>query len=139
LTKEELEEMGLDVASLGDAGDIMTPEGKGWANNQLQEYAQRIEESESYGNVNETLRLRAIKEELGDYIRKAHGSFGRTRKASDANEKIRKTVTRSIDRVLEKMGKKDGDELAVYLDDHLKKGFFCSFREDKNINWQIFM
>ena len=28
LTKEELEEMGLDVASLGDAGDIMTPEGK---------------------------------------------------------------------------------------------------------------
>jgi len=139
LTKEELEEMGLDVASLGNAGDIMTPEGKERTKNQLQEYAQRIEESESYGNVDESLRLRAIKEDLEDYIRKAHGSFGRTRKASDANEKIRKTVTRSIERALEKMGKKDGDELAVYLDDHLEKGFFCSFREDKNINWQIFM
>ncbi len=139
MTKEELEEMGLDVASMGDAGDIMTPEGKKWAKNQLQEYAKRIEEAECYGNVDQTLRLRTLKEDLEDYIRKAHGSFGRTRKASDANEKIRKTVTRSIDRTLEKMGKNDGDELAVYLDDHLNKGFICAFREDKNINWKIFM
>jgi hypothetical protein len=72
-------------------------------------------------------------------LNKALGLSNRFRKASDPNEKIRKTVCRPIDRTLEKIGKKEGDELAVYLADHINKGLFCSFRKDPEIDWKIFM
>ena len=139
MTKKELEKIGLDVKNLGDAGDLMTPEGKKWARTQLYELNKSIAEAENEGQVGEILRLREVKEDLEDYVNKAYGLRGRTRKASDSDERIRKTVTQEIIRTLNRIGKKDGDELAMYLDNHLKRGIFCSFQKDPKIDWKISM
>ena len=118
---------------------LMTPEGRKWANKQRDELIELMFDAERAGQTDEVLRLREMKEDLEDNIKKAYGLSGRTRKASDSDERIRKTVTRAVDRALDKIGKKEGDELAVYLDDHLEKGFVCSFRKDLKIDWKIFM
>ena len=137
LTKEQLSEIGLNVAGLGNGFDVMTPDGKEWARNQMQQLVKAIEETEEYGNIQETLRLRKTKEALEDHIKKAYGLSGRARKTSDPNEKIRKAVSKAIENTLVRMGENDEDNLAVYLDDHLSKGLFCSFRKDPDIPWKI--
>jgi len=91
----------------------------------------------SYGHTKEVLRLREVKETLEGHIKKAFGLSGRARKTSDPNENIRKAVSKAIGNALVRMGKNKEDELAVYLDDQLDKGLFCSFRKDPDIFWKI--
>ena len=137
MTSEQLSELGLEVSGLGDGLDLMTPEGKQWAVSQVKELEAFIEESEETGNTSEALQLREKKEALEDHVKKAIGLAGRTRKASDPNERARKSVSKNIGNVLDRLGRKEGDELAVYLDDHVATGLFCSFRKDPNISWKI--
>ena len=137
MTREQLSELGLDVSDLGEGLDLMTPEGKQWAGRQVKELRRLMEEAEEDGNTSEAFRLRTSKEALEDHLQKAFGLSGRVRKGSDPNERMRKTVSKAIANTLEKLGKKDGDEFAIYLDDHLGTGLFFSFRKDPNIFWRI--
>ena len=137
MSSEQLSELGLNVSGLGEGLDLMTPEGKQWAGSQVKDLKELIEEAEEVGNTREALRLRASKEALEDHIQKAFGLSGRTRKGFDPNEKMRKSVSKAMENTLVKLGKKDGDGLAIYLDDHLDKGLLCSFRKDPNISWKI--
>ena len=97
MSREQLSEMGLDVSELGEGLDLMTPEGKKWADDQLKELRYLIEEAEKTGNTAEALRVRKIKEQLEDYVQKAVGLFGRVRKSADLNEKMRKSVSKTIE------------------------------------------
>jgi hypothetical protein len=137
LTKEQLSETGFDLADLGNGLDLLTPKGKQRAISQVQQLSKQIEEAKKYEHTEEAHRLREQKEALEDYIGKAHGLSGRTRKASDPNETMRKAVSKAIAYALGRMGKEEGDELAIYLDGHLEKGLFCSFRKDPRISWKI--
>ena len=137
LTKDQIAEYDLDVTGLEQGVDMMTPEGKQWVIKQVQQLAKEIDKANMNGSTQDALRLREIKEELEEHIKKAHGISGRVRVVSDLNENIRKSISKAIEHVLVNMGKKDEDQLAMYLDDHLNKGFFCSFRKDPNISWKI--
>ncbi len=137
MSSGQLSELGLDVAGLGEGLDLMTREGKQWLANQVRALEALIEEAEATGNTREALEMRAKREALEDHIKKAFGLAGRTRKASDPNERIRKSVSKAIGNTLERFGKQEGDELAVYLDDHLSTGLFCSFSKDPNIFWKV--
>ncbi len=137
MTKEQLSEIGFDVTGLDVGLDVITPEGKERVKKLVQQLERQIEDAEEYGHTAEALRLREKKEALEDYIQKALGLGGRRRKVSDSNEKARKSVSKAIDNTLIRMGKNEEDQLAVYLDAHLDKGLFCSFRKDPNIFWKI--
>ena len=75
------------------------------------------------GDTQGAIRLRENKEILEDHISKALGVRGRSRKNSDPNERLRKSVSKAIENTLRNLGKKEGDELAVYLND----GFYGAF------------
>ncbi len=137
MSREQLSELGLDVSGLGEGLDFMTQEGKQWVRRQVSELERFMEEAEAEGNTNEALRLREVKENLEDHIQKTLGLSGKVRKSSDPNERMRKAVSKSIRHTLKKLGGSDGDELAIYLHDHLDTGLFCSFRKDPNISWKI--
>ncbi len=139
MSSEQVSELGLDVSGLGEGLDLMTPEGKQWAWSKIKELEALIEEVEETGNTREALKLRENKEALEEHIDKAHGLSGRARKSSDPNEKVRKSVSKAVGYVLNKLGRKDDppDEFALYLNDHLNTSFFCSFRKDPKISWKI--
>jgi len=137
MSSEQLAELGLDVSGLGKGLDLLTQEGKQWLAIQYKELETRMEEAEETGNNIETLELQEIKKALDEHIKKVFGFAGRTRTASDPNERARKSVSKSIGNTLDRLGRPKGDELAVYLDDHVTTGLFCSFRKDPNIPWKI--
>jgi hypothetical protein len=137
MTREQLIELGLDVTDIGEGLDLMTPEGGKWAGDQIRELKSLMEKAEVEGNASEALQIRASKEALEDHVKKAFGLSGRVRKSSDPIDRVRKSVSKAIENTLVKIGKSKGDELAIYLDDHLNKGISCSFRKDPNITWKI--
>lgn len=137
LSKMELENIGLDVSDFGEGLDLMTPKGKEWILNKKQWLIKEIKQANEFGNVKEAEKLMESKEAIEDYLKNIFSISGQVRKVSDPNEKIRKLVSKNIVNALIRMGKKDGDDLALYLSDHLSKGLFCSFRKDPNISWKI--
>jgi len=139
MSREQLADLGLDVSGLGEGLDIMTPEGKKRAVSQIHELESLMEEAEGMGNTGEALQIRESKEALEDYVKKAHGLFGRKRKSSDPTEKTRKSVSKAVYSALDKLGRKEDppDVFALYLNDHLNMSFCCSFRKDPDIPWKI--
>jgi len=137
LSKKKLSEIGLDVSGLAEGLDVMTPDGIEWCREQRRQLDEQMEEAEKIGQIMEVQDLRDKKEALEDYVKKALGLSRRVRKASDENERTRKSVSKAIESALVRMGKNEGDELATYIDDHLVKGLFCSFRKDQNNFWKI--
>jgi hypothetical protein len=137
LSKKELEKIGLDVIDFEEGLDLVTPEGKKWSYEKSKELIKKIDRAKDFGNVQEAEKLMKIKEDFEDYLIKAYSLSRKVRKVSDPNEKVRKSVSKAIYNALEGMGLKDGDNLALYLNDHLSMGLFCSFRKDTNISWKI--
>ena len=137
LTVDQLEDLGLSVADLGDGMDVITTEGKERVKGQIKELDLQIRESEEDGNMDEVFLLREKKEAIEDYIKKASGLGGRGRKGANPTKRARQAVSKSIKNTLANMQKKDGVELAAYIKDHCKLGHSCSFRKDTSIPWQI--
>jgi hypothetical protein len=137
LPKEQLEKMGLNINDFEKGLDLANPEGKKWLLKQKQDLIKEINQAEDFGNVKEAENLKEKLENLDTFLKKVFSLSGRMRKSSDPNEKVRKSVSKTIYKALERMGLKDGDNLALYLNDHLSKGLFCSFRKDTNISWKI--
>ena len=137
LTKEQFAEMGIDVVGMEKGLDIMTPEGRKFALDQVKQIAEQIIELEDLGLEKEALNLRNQKEGLEDHVKKSYGLFDEPRKTSDKGDTYRKRISKAVSNALKKMGIAEGDKLAVYLNDHLDMGFFCSFRKDSNITWEV--
>jgi len=139
MTEEQISELGIEVSGLGEGLDLMTPEGKEWAIRKINELRIRIENAYEDGKDTKAQELRETKEALEDHMKKALGFSNRHRKSLDPNERIRKSVSKAISYALGKLGKNDDppDELALYLDGHLKISSFCSFRKDPKISWKI--
>ena len=116
---------------------IRDREGRKFALDQVRQIAEQIVELEGLGMEMEALKLRDQKEALEDHVKKSYGLFGRSRKTSDQNENLRKRIPKAVSNTLKKMGLEEGEELAVYFDGHLKKGFFCSFRKDPDTIWKV--
>ena len=138
LTAEEQKQRGISYQGQPGPGlEVMTPDGRKHAKILLLEYEQKIDEAEGRGDPEEVLSLREEKEQLKEYLANSKGLAGRERKVHDDHEKARQAVEGAIRRTLQSMEKK-GNPLAVYLDQHLKKGLYCSFIRDPDVEWQVF-
>jgi hypothetical protein len=129
---EQLEEDGLSVSGLGDAGEAMTPEGLQHIKADLKRLQERIDEAQEFGDVEKQAKLEDERDRSLSYLNSALGKGGRPRKASSPVEQIRKNVTNCIRRDIDKI-ESVLPELAHHLRG-IKTGTCCQYAPQPKVD-----
>jgi len=95
-----------------------------------------LEEAVESNDLERANHLREEKEHIEEYLSKASGSFGRSRKFSDEGEKARKRVAAAIRRTLEAIEKENTD-LWRHFKSCIKSGYSCSYEPLDDIEWSF--
>jgi hypothetical protein len=136
MTEDQLAEVGLSLSDMGDAGDILTPEGKKRMQQQFKKLKEQIEEAEELGDADKKAELEDQLDNLEKYVAAAYGLGGRSRKSSDPGESMRKSVTTAIKRALKTI-EINFPALATHLNNSIKTGLFCSYQPENPITWTL--
>jgi hypothetical protein len=134
LSEAQLGEMGLSVGDLGDAGDVLTPDGKKRLEAEMQKIQDRIDDAVELGDQERQAELEAQQEKILRHIAAQSGLGGRTRKASSTIEKIRTAVTKRIKADIKKISKTN-PELGRHLDQAIRTGTHCQYSPHPHVDW----
>ena len=127
--EEDLERGGIQIASLGDAGEMLDEQAKLAYRRRLSELRIELEEAKEVGNVE---RAEEVEQEilaLTSELSRAVGLGGRNRRAASASERARQSIGKTIKTVLERIAQSDA-ALANILSRSIKTGTFCSYLPD---------
>ena len=135
---EELENAGIHVASLGDAGEMLDEQAKITYRRRLSELREELERAKEAGNIERAERAEQEIDALTKELSRAVGLGGRNRKAASASERARQSISKTIKTVLERIAQSDG-ALGDILVRSIKTGTFCSYQPDPNfpIAWEF--
>lgn len=137
MNRDQFDELGLSLRELGDAGDLMTPEGKKriWAD--LERLKEQIDEAEEFGNEDEKFKLESMREEILNILSIESGLGGTSRKASSDIERIRKAVSKRIKNEIKKVLQKNST-LGHHLSTQIQTGTLCRYAPQPPIKWKLF-
>jgi hypothetical protein len=135
---EDLENAGIHITSLGDAGEMLDEQAKVAYRRRLSELREELEEAKELGNVE---RAEQAEEEINALTRelsRAVGLGGRNRRAASASERARQSITKTIKAVLERIAQSD-TALGDLFSRCIKTGNFCSYEPDPDfpIAWEF--
>jgi tetratricopeptide (TPR) repeat protein len=135
---DELENGGIRITGLGDAGEMLDDQAKSAYRRRLSELREELEAAKELGNVERAERAEKEIDALTRELSRAVGLGGRNRRAASASERARQTITKSIKSVLERIAQSD-DALADLLSRCIKTGTFCSYQPDPDfsIAWEF--
>lgn len=136
MTEAQLAEMGLSVGDLGDAGEVLTPEGKEFLEAELLKIRDRIDDAIECGDQEKREELETKQEAVLQHIASQTGLSGKTRKASSAIEKIRVSVTKRIKADIKKISKTSPD-LGRHLDHAIHTGTHCQYSPYPRVHWLL--
>jgi len=136
MSGETLESIGLSVGDLGDAGEVMTPEGKQRLRLAIQQFDDQIADAEEVGLSDEADRLKEQKTLVFEHLASSMGLGGRTRKSASTVEKARKAVTQAIQRSIRSF-EKTHPPLNTHLANTITTGTTCIYRPEKLTPWLL--
>src|SRR5229473_3565773 len=135
---EDLEEAGIHVGSLGDAGEMLDEQAKVAYKRRLSELREELEEAKEVGNVERAEHAEREIDALTRELSRAVGLGGRSRRAASASERARQSITKTIKSVVERIGQSDA-RMGDVLSRCIKTGTFCSYQPDPDfpIAWEF--
>jgi AAA ATPase domain len=135
---EDLEKAGIQIGSLGDAGEMLDDQAKVAYRRRLSELREELEEAKELGNVERAEQAEAEIDALTRELSRAVGLGGRNRKAASASERARQSITKTIKAVLERIAHSDS-ALGDIFSRCVKTGNFCSYEPDPDlpIAWEF--
>jgi hypothetical protein len=135
---EDLEEAGIHIGSLGDAGELLDDQAKSAYRRRLSELREELEEAKELGKIERAEQLEDEIDALNKELSRAVGLGGRNRRAASASERARQSVTKTLKAVVERIAQSDA-ALAGILFRSIKTGNFCSYRPDPDfpIAWEF--
>jgi len=129
-------EEGLSLGDLGDAGEILTPEGKKRLEAEVRRIQDRIDDAVERGDEEDQAKLEAQQEQILGHIAAGAGLGGKPRKASSAIERIRKAVSKRIHNDIEKITPVFPD-LGRHLDAAIRTGTHCQYSPHPPVEWSL--
>ena len=136
LSAEQLNEDGLSVSGLVDAGALITPEGQQRIKAYLQELKDQIEDAKETGDKDRQAELEEKQEGIRQQLIADLGLGGRSRIASSPIEQFRKNVTRCIHKDIRNIELKFS-ELGHHLHYCIKTGTFCQYAPPSKVKWHF--
>ena len=135
---EDLDQAGIQITGLGDAGEMLDDQAKVAYRRRLSELREEFDEAKEVGNVERAEHAEQEIEALTKELSRAVGLGGRNRRAASASERARQTITKTIKSVVERIAQSDG-QLANILSRCIKTGTFCSYQPDPDfpIAWEF--
>src|SRR5258708_6124773 len=134
----DLGKAGINVAGLGDAGEMLDDQAKATYRRRLSELREELEEAKTAGNVKRAERTEQEIDSLTKELSRAVGLGGRDRKAASASERARQSISKTIKTVLERIAQSDA-ALGDILSRSTKTGTFCCYQPDPDfpIAWEF--
>jgi tetratricopeptide (TPR) repeat protein len=135
---EDLEEAGIHVGSLGDAGEMLDEQAKAAYKRRLAELREELQEAKEVGNVERAEHAEREIDALTRELSRAVGLGGRSRRAASASERARQSITKTIKSVVERIGQSDA-RMGDVFSRCVKTGNFCSYRPDPDLQiaWEF--
>ena len=128
---DDLDKAGIQIASLGDAGEMLDEHAKVAYRSRLLELRVELEEAKTAGNFDRAEQTEQEIDALTSELSRAVGLGGRNRRAASASERARQSILKTIKSVVERIAHSDarlGDIFARCI----KTGNFCSYQPDPN-------
>jgi hypothetical protein len=135
---DDLEKAGIQIASLGDAGEMLDEQAKVAYRRRLSELREELEEAKTAGNVDRAEQAEQEIDALTSELSRAVGLGGRNRRAASASERARQSILKTIKSVVERIAQSDA-RLGELFARCIKTGNFCSYQPDPNfpIAWDF--
>ena len=135
---EDLDQAGIQIAGLGDAGEMLDDQAKVAYRRRLSELREEFDEAKEVGNVERAEHAEQEIDALTKELSRSVGLGGRNRRAASASERARQTITKTIKSVVERIAQSD-NQLADILSRCIKTGTFCSYQPDPDfpIAWEF--
>jgi hypothetical protein len=135
---EDLENAGIRIGSLGDAGEMLDDTAKAAYRRRLSELREELEEARELGNVERAEKAEQEIDALTSELSRAVGLGGRDRRAASPSERARQSISKTIRSVLDRIAQSDA-ALGDILSRCIKTGTFCSYQPDPvcTIAWQF--
>jgi hypothetical protein len=132
----ELGGEGLSVADLGDAEKLLSPEGKAALKQEVTRLKEQINRAKERRDEENQAALEDQLDEILEYFAAQTGLGGKTRKASNDLERLRKSVSKCIRGDINKI-KKTSPELGHHLGPSIHTGTYCSYSPHPRVNWRL--
>ncbi len=134
VTNGQMLDEGLSISDLGNAGEMLDQQAISEYKNAVEGLKEDLDEAEAFNDTDRAARLREQIQFLEDELLKAHGLGGRTRKAADIPDRVRKAVSGTIKRSVSKI-EKEHPPLGRHLRNSIKTGRICSYSPDSPTPW----
>ena len=121
---------------LGDAGDVLDGQARATYQRRVEDLRSELDQATEWGDTERATRLREEIDFITRELSAAYGLGGRPRKAADANERIRKSVTNRIRDSIAKIAK-HRPELGAHLSRSISMGLFCSYTPEHPVHWSL--
>jgi hypothetical protein len=115
-----------------DAGPVLDAAAKAAYRARMVELREELDEAEAFADPGRAELARAELDALTDELARATGLGGRDRRAADAAERARVSVTKAIRSALRRIAQHD-PALAEHLDRTIRTGVFCSYQPDPRV------
>jgi len=120
----------------GDAGELADDQAVEEAKRRYLELQEELDEANRNNDMAAQSRLEAEMEKILDYLKTVKGLGDRTRKGSDDADKIRRSITQAIGRVVKSLGEADKlPEASQHLSNALNTGLFMSYDPEEVLPW----
>src|ERR1700737_4802623 len=126
---KDLENAGIHITGLGDAGEMLDDQAKVSYRHRLSELREELGEAKELGNVERAEQAEEEIDALTRELSRAVGLGGRNRRAASASERARQTISKAIKAVVERIAQSDA-QLGDILSRCVKTGTFCSYQPD---------
>ncbi len=125
-----------EAALSGNAGELLDSQATAEYRRRLEDLKEELEEATRWRDEGRTSRLRAEMSFITRELSAAYGLGGRTRKAADGAERMRKAVTSRIRASIARIAEQHAP-LARHLESSMRLGTFCSYEPELPVAWDI--
>jgi AAA ATPase domain len=127
-----VDEHGMAVGVIGDAGTRLDAEAKSAYLGRLQELQEEASEAEAWNDTERAARAQQEIAFLTDELKGAVGLGGRDRREASAAERARLSVTRAMRSAIGRIAEQHAT-LGHHLDATVRTGTFCSYQPDPRV------
>jgi hypothetical protein len=122
----------------GDAGELLDARAKEAYRRRLVEIEEDVAEAQGFGDAERAARAEAEREFLIRELSRAIGLTGQHRRAGDATERARASVTRAIRHAMARIAEHH-PELGAHLNSTIRTGTYCVYLPDPRVPvaWQL--
>jgi hypothetical protein len=135
-TLEAVSGEGLRQAWASDAGEMVDQQTLDQVRQQRADWVDDLTEAEADGDIERASQLQERIAKLDDYVKKATGLGGRSRRWNGPHETTRKAVSNAIRASLKNI-EKAHPPLGAHLSVAIHTGRICSYRPDRPLVWDL--